>query len=68
MFIDITTIITATLLASIITTMFIPITTRNNEGGGGGGGCDLEWCEYTHALTEFQVFPKIVIVCDLFSS
>ena len=67
MFIDITTIITATPLTSFITTMFIPIITRNNEGGRGGGGCDLEWCEYTHALTEFQVFPKNLIVCVLFS-
>ena len=66
MFIDIT-IITATLFKTISTTMIIPIITRDNEGGGGGGGCDLEWCEYTHALTEFQVFPQNLIVCDLFS-
>jgi len=31
------------------------------EGGGGGGGCDLEWCEYTPALTEFQFYLGYVI-------
>ena len=33
------------------------------EGGGGGGGCDLEWCEYTPALTEFQVD---IVTCMFF--
>ena len=43
------------------------VTTRSNEGcggeggGGGGGGCDLEWCEYTPALTEFQFYLGYVI-------
>jgi len=36
------------------------------EGGGGGGGCDLEWCEYTPALTEFQFFLGYVIAAIAF--
>ena len=48
-------------LTLTIVTNMAGVTTRSNEGcggeggGGGGGGCDLEWCEYTPALTEFQV-------------
>ena len=52
---------------TIIVTNMAAVTTRSNEGcggeggGGGGGGCDLEWCEYTPALTEFQFYLGYVI-------